>query len=391
MAQRDATLDYIKGIGCIFMVLSHAIVTAPGWWYQLQCTGFFLGRMAPVIFFSVTGIVNTITARRYPLRYFLIFGTLFGLYGLTYHALWDLQTLQRPEFDIPELTGVTIIATVLVTRYAKKPLWGYVAVVAAVLGLHYGLVHFVYHGHVPDVTADVYPKLFPFSNFLVVPAVFAPIPWLVFAFVGNIFYQLADRVIYRITGVVVTVTLVSLAASLATTGGVLTPFWTDKWSMPVGFLLVSLSAQCLLFAVLRWGKERMTHPAIIYIGINSFPFLFLHIMWLQMFYSLGQHHIALLWSGTLTLTLGSMVVFDRLNATWLQPRLQSAAAWGVVLALLAVGLALPCFPAVPALLQTHVIRIAGLIFAYNYKSLAAVVKRYTVPKTVPAVPIPTPS
>ena len=91
MAQRDATLDYIKGIGCIFMVLSHAIVTAPGWWYQLQCTGFFLGRMAPVIFFSVTGIVNTITARRYPLRYFLIFGTLFGLYGLTYHALWDLQ------------------------------------------------------------------------------------------------------------------------------------------------------------------------------------------------------------------------------------------------------------------------------------------------------------
>ena len=116
------------------------------------------------------------------------------------------------------------------------------------------------------------------------------------------------------------------------------------------------------------------------------------IMLMPLFiYSLGQHHIALLWSGTLTLTLGSMVVFDRLNATWLQPRLQSAAAWGVVLALLAVGLALPCFPAVPALLQTHVIRIAGLIFAYNYKSLAAVVKRYTVPKTVPAVPIPTPS
>jgi fucose 4-O-acetylase-like acetyltransferase len=396
MAQRDTTLDFIKGIGCICMVLSHAIVTASGWWAPVAFIGMYLGRMAPVIFFSVSGIVNTIQAKRYPVPYFLVFGALFGLFGLTYNALWEPHTLRHLEFDIPQLTGTTIIVTVLVTRWAKQPLWSYVALVAGLLAAHYGVVYFVHHGTVPDVTAaGGYATLFPGSNFLIVPAVFAPIPWLVFSQVGNIFYTISDRAVYWITAIIVGVTLVAMCVAAWLTFGspapwlLLTqqvPFWTTKWSMPVGFLLISLSAQTLVFAVLRWGKERMTHPSITYIGRNSFPFLFLHIMYLQLFYAFGRHELWLLWPGTLALTLITMVQLDRANEAWVKPRLQTVASWGVLLVLLAIGLVLPLITGVPALLQTHVIRVIGLVFAYNYKSLAAVVKGLTVPKVPAAMP-----
>lgn len=364
MNQRDHTLDYMKGIGCMLMVFSHSQVYGSDL-VALTNAGLFVGRLSPVLFFSVSGVVNAIQAKRRPLRYFAVFAGLFALLGVIYNCFtWPDAFYRGFAPDIPQIVAFTIFVTVLVEKSFRNPTAGY-ALVAALMVLG----HYLLAAHLPD---------FPLRSFFFVPwpqsGVFPPVPWLVFPMLGNIAYRLSDRVIHRIAFALLAV----FAAAFSVSYGYLPRvvfwhFWADKWYMPAGYLLLCVTVLFTVFAILRQWGDRLVHPAVTYIGRNSFPFMFIHLSWIHFFGVLGINNPLIVWPSVLLLTLPTIYVCDKLNKRYVERHFTSSVAWVIYAVLLAV--------------QLIVIRdfspllfLLGLIFAYEYRPLAQALKQYFTSK-----------
>lgn len=408
MTQRDLTLDYMKGAGCMLMVLSHSIVQSAhrNWLFAIVAVAMFLGWLAPVLFFSVSGVVNALQAKRRPLGYFITFGLLFAVLGLTYNGIWRTSIFQHS--DIPQIIAWTIIVTVLVEQWSTRATVGYLTVAGVLAVLHFGVAPLL-----PD---------FPGRAFLLVPlghdGVFPPIPWLILPMLGNVAYRASDQAIRRTATVLLACTLVLLVVTLTNLGGITTAlhldlrwFWMKKFSMPFGYFLLMLTALFLAFAAFRqWGHRIRESSIFVYVGRNSFPFLYLHLMYIRAFqYFQLQYDPAYLqthftwcgfplivWPAVLGLTIGSVMLLDRLNkALKLVEVFSHPAPWIAYAALLAVALfAWPGSETVVAgqtrVTPTVLMYALGLLFAYEFRGLAAMVKRWftpdhsSVPVAVPA-------
>jgi len=400
MAQRDQTLDFIKGFGCLLMVFSHSRVLSPttATFLAAWC-GLFFGGFAPVFFYSVSGIVNALQARRYPLRYFAIFAALFALYGLTYNTLWRPDILHNLASDIPQFAAFMILTTVIIEKVSSRAIVGYGVAIFVILGLHYGL--------------EPYLPPFPGRQFLFIPGVFPIIPWLIFPYLGNVAYRLSDRAVKIIALLLTTTTAGTLVVALGIlhySGSWFEKNWHAKYSMPFGYLLIALSLQFLLFTAVRMWPVRFTHPIVEYVGRNSFPFLFLHIFWIRLFMALHVYHPAIVWPSVLVLTLLAMYVVDSLNSKYLARLFTSPYAWGGLLVVLLANVAMlndhayalvmsgltllfGTIRTFPAHLNVYLMSIIGVLFAYNYHALARIIKGLVMPhvpapREVIAAPLP---
>jgi hypothetical protein len=383
---RDLTLDFTKGIGCLLMVFSHSlrIIDCPTdvLFYTTWIIS-FIGRFAPIFFFSVSGVVNALQARRKPLRYFLAFAGLFAVYGITYNALWrpGPELTQNPVFDIPQIVAAVIIATVIVEKCFDNAVLGYALVVVVA-----ALAHFVVRPFLPDFPGKVF-LFIPLDK----PGVYPILPWLVFPFCGNLAYRISDRALRIIALVLLGITAVALPVShLLLPQHAWAQGWTDKYSMPLGYFLLSLTVQFGLFTILRQWGNRLIHPLVLYVGRNSFPFLYLHLLWIGQFGNLrGWFPQAagivtnpfVVWAAILLLTLPSIWVLEQVNKQTFARVFEHWLAWVL---LLAVTIGNIVFFGN----NGYVVNLLGLIFAYNYRLLAKVARHYTDrPKPAPA-PMP---
>jgi hypothetical protein len=379
MNQRDHSLDFLKGIGCMLMVFSHASYVHAGsaWLFALATVATFLGRLAPILFFSVSGVVNALQAKRRPLRYFAVFAGLFAVLGLIYNAYWRPDLRGGIECDIPQIVAMTILTTVIVEKAFANPTLGY-GLVAGVLFL----LHFAVGPFVPE---------FPGRNFLFIPrgdaGVFPPIPWLIFPMFGNIAYRLSDKTVR----IIATTLVIVLVTAMAVTWPLLSreafwPFWTDKYAMPLGYFLISVTLLFTIYAIMRgWGKA-LIHPLITYIGRNSFPFMFIHLIWITVF----KHFAAqtawpahdlfyaplFVWPLVLVLTVATVSFFDRLNKRYAEKLFLSPIAWVIYATALAAQLIFWHD-------YTLLLYALGLVFAYEYRPLAQALKAYFTPKVPP--------
>lgn len=351
------------------MVFSHALVHANGAvLFPLAAVVAFIARFAPVLFFSVSGVVNSLQAQRHPLRYFATFAALFAVLGLSYNTLWRPDLLHNLESDIPQFAGMTILCTVLVAKaFSKRAVFGY-TLVAVVLAL----VHFLLVPLLPP---------FPGRQFLTIPGVFPLVPWLIFPFLGNIAYRLPDHLVRRIALSLLVLTGSALLASYgyAHTFG---PVWTDKFNMPLGYFLLCVTVQFGMFALLRRWQALCTNSWVLYVGRNSFAFLFCHLIWRGLFIDWQIFHPLLVWPALLILAVTSVKVLDTLNTRYFARIFALPAPW-VTLALLMVlqSVALPG--------QPYLMTLCGLIFAFNYRGLSQAVKSFTEkPRPVPAARVP---
>ncbi len=349
------------------MGISHASVDAPGVLFPLAFVLTFVARFSPMLFFSVSGVVNALQARRYPFRYFAAFAALFAFYGLTYNALWrgDVWHGLLTEFtgghhtlagDIPQYLAMVIVITVAVEKLWTRAWIGYLIVAAGSAA-----VHFLLNARIPD---------FPFRQWFLVtdPKVFPLFPWLVFPMLGNLAYRLSDTAVYRVTQAMgllcVLVFTLHVSQNLD-----LMYLWTEKYSMPVGYFLLSVFVQCSIFSIMRRWGSRLVNPTVLYVGRHSFPYLYLHILWIRLFEALHIRYALVVWPAVIILAVLSVRAGEYLNQRFLDALFAKPAGWYALGVLTLLGIFLSAHT--PGLLI-----ITGVIFSYNYRQLAVQLKTH---------------
>ena len=366
---RDVTLDILKGIGCLFMIVAHSSLNFGGYerfkfWYGL----------APVLFFSAAGVTAALQAQKYKPRGVLLTYAFLLLLGYSFNRITDPGFLKEIEFDIIQMIAVGSSVIYLVERYARPPAWIYFLLGLLAFGMKF-LLQALFSGFaVVGLTNLIFP-----------PGIFPIFPWLFLFFFGLFAYRNNNAV--------------NLAAALGS--GLLllvlqqTNFPLDienKWDMSIGYFLVSCILLFGTFYLLRLIPFP-PHPRglglLTFLGQNSLLFLYVHFpiilyfkeIHIQNIYTVIFEHPYLFWVLTLALTVIVMVIL-----LWL-PRSKALTAlfsqlpvWLVLVFLVfAVGIY------IRNRFFTYYIEIGlGLLIALFYPRLANLLKQRSSQNTSPS-------
>ncbi|MNC48221.1 hypothetical protein D3C75_973230 [compost metagenome] len=143
-----------------------------------------------------------------------------------------------------------------------------------------------------------------------------------------------------------------------------------KYDMSPGYFLLSLALIFWSFYLFRLKQDYSSGGVLIYLGNHSFLFLYVHLLYINIFIRLNLYsiNILLIWCAALLLTYFSIKIILRLNQ--LVAFLFDYVAVWLILGLLTVS--------VPLLTDnTSLIMLAeiviGIAFSSNYKKLSNVV------------------
>ncbi|WP_379159728.1 hypothetical protein [Paenibacillus sp. sgz5001063] len=344
MKEYDYSLDAIKGISCILMIMAHIPLYFNGNERVFQ----IIAGLAPVLFFAVSGVTTTLQARRRSFRSMFSFYALFAVIGFSYNLMWrpDMQAFKI--MDVPQIIALGVLSVYLLEKYLKPPLYLYL-----LLSLLAYSVHGVISQRLPD---------FPLKSILFTETVgFTYFPWM-FAFVAGIFaYRCSNRVNLILT-------LVSgLLLAAFSYGGVHEADFV-KYNMSVQYLLLSLVVLFGTFYLFRRKKSYSTsNNLILYFGKHSFLFLFTHLFLILAFdrVGLGGLYIVWMWGLALVCTYVSMRILLRLNC-YIENYLDHPVLW----VLIVIGVI-----AIPLLISNRDFIILaeaalGILFSLNYKKLS---------------------
>ena len=284
---RDLTLDVLKGLGCLLMIMAHMPFKV-GMYKDLT----FLGGFAPVPFYSVVGITAFFQAQKYfprsvILNYLILFFLGFALNG------FNSPDFLRPpviHFDIIQVIAIGAVAVYMLEYYFKPPNWVYL-----ILGVFCFLIKLVLDVLLP---AQQYPVLagiiLPYSG------TFPIIPWLFLFFLGVYVYRVGWK--WNFGWMIVSVVIFVV---LAMTGFDLN--YRSKFDMSLGYFLLSCIFLFGLFFVFMkfkiFSKPFALNP-ILFFGQNSLLFLFVHFGAIALFslqlqwnekILLIKHHPFLMW------------------------------------------------------------------------------------------------
>lgn len=371
MAQeRDLSLDYLKGIGCAMMLLAHSAVQQSAGLVILAL--FFFGHLAPVLFFAVTGVTAQFQARRHSLSHALAyFGALF-LFGLSYSGMFSASPLSDFKFEILQIIALGALAVVLLARALPQA--------AALLWLAVGLGLFALKllldllapeidgaGLLMPAAHHVPWHLLKTGESLVLTG-FPLLPWLAFFFIGCAAYRLSSRTLFGLT-------LAALLGLGIVAGLGLEVDLRNKWDMSATYFLQAL---VLLFAAFLFARRYLSRPVrglgvLLDWGRNSLLFLYVHLLLTFVAALLSKGDVLVQLAISIPLTWLVMAGLIRLKPARCFQRLW---AWLLLGGLIWLPMLLlkPDEPAeIIAFMAMNC--LLGAIFAFNYKSLGALLDR----------------
>ena len=232
---RDHSLDLLKGVACVLMLLAHT---------QLQIdlptkALTFLGNFTPVLFFAVSGITANFQARKYPVAGILSTYIMIFMLGLSFAAMVSGNFWAAFNMDILQIIAVGVPVLYLVQRYLKPGPWFHLGAALAVFALKLttdGLSH--------DLWWMAYME-----NILLEPGNFVVIPWLFPFFLGMFCHLASNRHNLRLAGTVLLVMGLMQAAGISL--GI-----DNRWDMSTGYFLFSILITSSAF---YRGKELYCH------------------------------------------------------------------------------------------------------------------------------------
>ncbi|NLF78377.1 MAG: hypothetical protein GX573_22005 [Chloroflexi bacterium] len=276
-AERDRSIDYLKGFVCALMVIAHApmiFADSPGAWLIRQMIS-----PGTAIFFGLAAETALLQRRRYGFRPVSL--TYVWLFFLGANLTPLLQHFGRFDHllvvEILTMIAVGCLFILLLDEYLHPGRWGYLAITLALVLCRLGISEFgrdvnwplflaVKPGaveYLPDGSARVYPG-------------FSLIPWLgTFPLV-----QFLRR----------SSTLSNLIVSLICSAGIVLLMLTgqvvdlqldlfNKWETTPAYMLWFCAFNSLFFALFAREKPILPYwPAVfITLGKNSFSYLYAHM------------------------------------------------------------------------------------------------------------------
>jgi hypothetical protein len=364
---RDLSLDLLKGVACVLMVLAHT---------QLQIDMpskvlTFLGSFTPILFFAVSGITANFQARKYPVTGIVITYAMIFLLGLSFTAMTreDFSTFWVPfDMDILQIIAVGVLTLYLVQRFLKPGPWFHLGAAVAIFALK------LVTDALPDTGWMAY-----LAYVFVEPGNFVIIPWLFPFFLGMFCHLAPNRHNLWLAGAAL------VAMGLA--WGVGLPLGIDnRWDMTLGYFLFSLLLTAMSFYVARQLTPdfvaRFLSP-LLWLGKFSLLFLYVHmgVIWLIRHYTQGIWGTYWVWPLVGGASVLLMWVLPPLFGALRIPALMSRfPAW---LLLLALVLATPLvLPTGATLILTQL--ALGLVFSLYYAAMTQVLKGVSWPAAATA-------
>ncbi len=356
-AKRDSSIDILKGVGCLVMIVAHSSLNMGG--YERFK---FWGGLAPALFYSAAGVTAALQAQKYKPRGVLLTYLFLILLGFSFNRITDPGFLEEIEFDIIQMIAVGSALVYLLEYYLRPPAWMYLLLGFIAFGMKFALQALFQNVSIVGVTNLLFP-----------PGIFPIFPWL-FLFFFGIFAYRANR-----------------PANLALALGFGALLFTlrvrnfpldveNKWDMSLGYFLVcSILVFSTFFALKIIPLRNFPNGLLTFLGKNSLLFLYVHFPIILYLKEIRIHRTVklisqnpyLFWIFALALTLVAMILLLQL-AKWkfaAQP-FNHLTVWVVMIALVfGVGIFLHA--------ETFVywIEIAlGIITALFYARLAQTLK-----------------
>jgi hypothetical protein len=352
---RDHSLDLLKGVACVMMLLAHT---------QLQIdlpskAVTFFGYFTPVLFFAVSGITANFQARKYPVAgIFATYGMIF-LLGLSFAAMISGNFWAAFNMDILQIIAVGTLTLYLVQRYLNPGPWFHLGAATAVFALKLAT---------DGLSRDLWWMSY-LDNVVLEPGNFVLIPWLFPFFLGMFCHLAANRynLVLAATALLVMVGMGVLGVALDI---------NNRWDMSTGYFLFSLLIVSSTFYVARRLPQDIISRAfswLLWLGKHSLFFLYVHmgVIWMVREYTEKVWDSYLVWPVVTALSISLMWLLPPLLKSLRVGQLMTRlSAWLVLTALiLAAPLVLPA--GAPLVLTEFTL---GVVFSLYYASLARALK-----------------
>jgi hypothetical protein len=297
-SQRDPSIDILKGIGCLVMIVAHSSLNFGGY-DRFK----FWGGLAPALFFAATGVTAAFQAQKYKPRGVLLTYAFLFLLGFSFNRITDPGFLEEIEFDIIQTIAIGSSVIYLLEYYFRPRTWVYLLLGFLAFGLKFILQKLLAGIAIVGVT-----------NALIPPGIFPIFPWLFLFFFGLFAFRINNYV------------NAGLAAGFGAVLFILQKInfpidLENKWDMSLGYflacgILVFSTFFVLRFIFSRWGKIFRYEGLLTFLGKNSLLFLYVHfpiILYLKEIHiqrkvQLIFQHPYLFWLLALGLTMAVMLV-----------------------------------------------------------------------------------
>jgi peptidoglycan/LPS O-acetylase OafA/YrhL len=362
---RDHSLDLLKGVACVLMLLAHT---------QLQIdlpskVLTFLGSFAPILFFAVSGITANFQARKYPVAGIVATYVMIFLLGLSFAAMVAGNFWLAFNMDILQIIAVGVLVLYFVKRYLNPSPWFYLGATVAVFALKPAT---------DGLSRDLWWTSY-LENVILEPGNFVVIPWLFPFFLGMFCHLAPNRYNLWLAGAAL------LALGIAGAAGF--PLGIDnRWDMTFGYFLFSLLLTASAFYIARRLPQEFIERVfswLLWLGKLSLLFLYVHIgiIWVVRTYTQGIWDSYLIWPVVAVASIVLMWVLPPLFGALRVPAVMSRfPAWiGLLVAILVAPLVLPA--GAPLVLTELAL---GLVFSLYYAAMTQVLKgvEWPVDRTV---------
>ncbi len=255
-AERDLSLDVLKGIGCLMMIVAHSALSLHGY----QPFAFYAG-LAPALFFAVSGVTAGFQAERYEPRGVLFSYLFLFLIGFSFNRITDPGFLEEINFDLLQMIAVGAAIVYLLETWRRPSVWLYLLFACAAYTLKF-LVLALLQERV----------IYGISGILVPPGIFPVFPWLFLFFLGMFAYR--NRNGFNLLLALITGGLLFLLPALNVNLDL-----ENKWNMSLGYFLLACTVLLMIFFIVRAipvFRQRRGMGWILFLGTNSLLFLYVH-------------------------------------------------------------------------------------------------------------------
>jgi hypothetical protein len=350
MKERDESLDYLKGIACILMVLAHYPYSPTQVTIISKIVSYivFIGGTAPVIFFAVSGVTATFQSKKNMIS-IMIFYIIFALLGLSYNIQWRPALYKDFASDVPQIIAMSVIIISILEKYVKPSKEAYLTLAIAIFCLHYFVTRYI--------------QPFPLKVFLFAPGLFTLIPWLSMFFLGIFAYR-ARNIINLIAGMIsVFIFFILLLLQFKEHTNFL-----DKLNMSGGYFIVSATIIFLAFYLVRVGNKYFNHRIVRYFGKGSLLFLYVHVFATRIVKEIADFNILISWIIVLLITYIGMLLLGLLNK-YIESLFSKLSSWIFMILLICI------LPFKVSNLNICILTemILGILFANNYSRILVLI------------------
>ncbi len=275
--KRDLTLDFLKGVACVLMIIAHSKLKM--WGYEKFI---FWGNLAPALFFGISGVTATFQAGKYQIKD-VFFSSLFIFFlGFSYNATRDVGFLDHVQFEIIQAIALGSFTVFLLEKFLKPRSWVYFVLGFLCFGLNLCILSLLAGREFSWVTGIwIAPGLFPY------------LPWLSLFMLGVFVFRtgnLQNGILFGGLG------LLYYLLYSTNVPDVDTAKWYFQFDYFLGCVLALLFG-FLLVRILNLFRFPLIAEPFLFWGRNSLLFLYFHYAFIKFFRDMEmQREVDVIWN-----------------------------------------------------------------------------------------------